>query len=62
VADARGQHNDRDRTALADLAQDFEAVEHGEHHVQDDEIVGAFESARQAGAATHGVDLKVHAA
>ena len=35
---ARGQHDDRDRRFAADLAGDLQAVEAGEHHVEQDEV------------------------
>ena len=36
--------------SLAQLPQHFEAVQHGQHRVQDDQVVTAFQRARQAGA------------
>ena len=47
----RGQHDHRGLTALAQLPQQLEAVQDGQHHVEEDEIEIAFERAGQAGLA-----------
>ena len=51
LADARGQHDDRRGDALAKLAQEFKSVQHGQHHIENDQVERAFERAREAGAA-----------
>ena len=59
LADARGQHDHRRGAALAKLSQHFEAIQHGQHHVEDDQVEAALEGARQAGASiVRGLDLK----
>src|SRR6185312_7960530 len=42
---ARGQHDDRKRAALADLAESLEAIEHGHHDVENEKVVRAFHGA-----------------
>jgi len=54
VGGSRGKHDDRFQAALAQLAQDFEAVEHREHHVQDDHVVEAIQGAGKAAEAVMG--------
>ena len=45
---ARSQHHDRRLAVLADLAQDLEAVQRGQHHVEHDEVERALSEAQQA--------------
>lgn len=49
--DAGGEHDDGDSFAAAELLEDFDAVQNGEHDVEDDEIVGAVEGVGEAVAA-----------
>ena len=46
---AGGEHDDGNGGAAAELGEDFEAVEAGEHDVEEDEIEGVFRSAGEAG-------------
>jgi len=51
VITVSGEHDDRDGGGGADLAEDLEAAHAGEHDVENDEGVGAGESAAKADAA-----------
>src|SRR6202051_4062187 len=47
----RRQHDYRNGAAAPDLSQQLEAVQHRQHHVQDDQIKARLESAGEAAAA-----------